>query len=78
MRLRVRCQSDEYGTLNWVAISRYFRSLGNEFPFVELLPGHPEPNELEVANLSKSLAKNLGIPNRVEFTAWNLPMPIKE
>ncbi len=78
MRLRVRCQSDEYGTLNWVAISRYFRSLGNEFPFVELLPGHPEPNELEVATPCLSLAKTFGIPNRVEITARNLPIPIKE
>ncbi|MCY4655996.1 MAG: hypothetical protein OXC80_04175 [Gammaproteobacteria bacterium] len=78
MWLRVRCYSDEHRTLFEAAVHRYVQSLGKEMLLVGILLRDTKPNELDVANPSKALAKNLSSPTRVEINAWYLPVPIND
>ena len=76
--LRARCNSDEHRALYQEAVYRYVQSLGKEILLVGILLRDTEPNELDVSTRAKALAQILGSPTRIEFTAWYLPVPIKD
>lgn len=76
--LRARCESGEHQALYRAAVQRYVRSLGKEILLVGVLLRDTAPNELDVIARARSLMESLGIPTRIEITAWYLPVPIED
>ncbi|MBK6733138.1 MAG: hypothetical protein IPG61_03465 [bacterium] len=76
--LRTRCEAPEHRELYRAAVGRYVQSVGKEILLVGILLRDTEPNEMDLAARAKALAAKLGIPTRIEITAWYLPVPIKD
>jgi hypothetical protein len=76
--LHVRCQEKPYHDLYEKAVSRYLASGGQELLIVGVLIRDTAPNQADLQNRAKALAKTLVSPTRVELIAWYLPVPIAD
>lgn len=76
--LHTRCDSAFYRELFRKAAERYIASGGRALMLVGVLLRDTSPSELDLKAPGEGLARRLGEPTRVDFTAWYLPVPIVE
>lgn len=76
--LHARCQSVLHRELYSKAVGQYLASGGKKLLLVGVLIRDTEPNELDLKNRAKALAKKLRKPTRVEIIAWYLPVAIQK
>jgi hypothetical protein len=76
--LHVRCLEEPYHDLYEKAVGRYLASEGKELLIVGVLIRDTPPNQADLQNRAKALAKTLVAPTRVDLIAWYLPIPIAD
>lgn len=72
--LYARCRSAPYEDMYRRAVQRYLASRGKELMIVGVLLRDTAPDERDLRNRAKVLAKQLPEPSRVQLLAWYLPV----
>ena len=76
--LHPRCVNTDLWPLFQKAVSKYLESGGRAIKLIGMLMRDTAPNELDLKNRAKSLARNVSYPTEVELDAWYLPCPIAD
>ncbi len=76
--LRARCSDAAYVDLYRAAVATYLQSQGKKLLLVGMLIRDTSPDERDLQNRAKELAKKLPAPTRIQLFAWYFPIPISE
>jgi len=76
--LRSRCLTDDHLARYREAVGRYVASEGKALFLAGVLLRDTKPEERDISNRAKALARKLDAPTRIEVTAWYLPIAIED